>query len=87
MLSSGDLMAKRKLGRPIKVFPEKCTGCLICELRCALRFEKSFLLSASAIQVHRTGNWKYNITFTERCDNCGICSSYCMYGALVPEEG
>ena len=77
----------KKQGRPIRVFPDKCTGCLICELRCALRFERSILLSASAIKVRRTGDDTYNITFTGNCDRCGICANNCMYGALVPEEG
>lgn len=71
--------------RQIKVLAERCTGCLICELRCALRFEGSFLLSASAIQVRRTGDRIYKITITDRCDNCGICARYCMYSALVVE--
>ena len=75
-------MATKKLGPPIGVLPEKCAGCLICELRCALRFEKSFLLSGAAIEVRRTGDGAYRIAFTDRCDNCGICARYCMYGAL-----
>ena len=78
-------MASKKLGIPIRVLLEKCAGCLTCEFRCALRFEKSFLLSGAAIQVRRAANGTYGITFTERCDNCGICARYCMYGALVQE--
>jgi ferredoxin len=26
---------------------------------------------------------EYAITFTETCDNCGICVRHCPYGALI----
>lgn len=64
---------------------EKCRGCLVCELRCALRFEKQFLLKGSAIHVRQEEDSKYSIRFDPRCDRCGICARYCMYGALIQE--
>lgn len=70
----------------IEALPPKCAGCLTCELRCSLRFEKSFLLAASAIQVRPMANGAYHIRLTERCDACGICARYCMYGALIATE-
>lgn len=78
---------KRK-GPPIRVDAARCTGCLICELRCSLRFEKAFSPAKAAIRVRRLvgAEDEYQISFTERCDNCGICARYCPYGALVQEK-
>lgn len=71
-------------GPPLLTYPEKCTGCLICELRCALRFAKAFDLSRSAIHIRRRvqGDYEFSIAFTELCDNCGICARFCPYQAL-----
>ncbi|MDY6834880.1 MAG: hypothetical protein SVY53_08810 [Chloroflexota bacterium] len=30
---------------------------------------------------------EYAISFTEECDNCGICARWCPYGALIQEKG
>ncbi len=78
----------RKTGRPIIPLADKCAGCLTCELRCSLRFAKAFQMNASVIQVRRAGNGGYRISFDSRCDSCGICARYCMYGALgQPPKG
>ena len=71
-------------GAPIAADATRCAGCLICELRCSLRFEKAFLPAKAAIVIRRqTGSpSEYTIAFTDRCDNCGICARYCSYGAL-----
>ncbi|MDP2951774.1 MAG: 4Fe-4S binding protein [Chloroflexota bacterium] len=63
----------------------KCTGCLICELRCSLRFEKAFTPARSAIQVRRLagGEDRFRVSFSDACDNCGICVRFCPYGALA----
>lgn len=70
------------------VFPEKCAGCLVCELRCSLRFEKAFNPGRAAIQIRRLvgQETEYSIAFTEKCDNCGICARYCPYEALIWEK-
>jgi ferredoxin len=81
------LVTTRK-GPPIKVDASKCTGCLICELRCSLRFEKAFNPSKAQIRIRRLvgADNEYEISFTEECDNCGICARYCPYGALIQEK-
>jgi len=81
------LTVKRK-GPPITVYAERCTGCLICELRCSLRWVKEFNPSQSAIIIRRLvgAENEYQISFTEKCDNCGICARYCPYGALIQEK-
>ena len=84
---SATLAVKRK-GLPISADASKCTGCLICELRCSLRFEKGFNPAKAAIVIRRqvqSAN-EYDISFTDRCDSCGICARYCSYGALTQEN-
>lgn len=75
---------QRRKGPPILIHPEKCTGCLICELRCSLRFVKAFNSSRSAIQIRRLvgDNHEFAVALTELCDNCGICVRFCPYEAL-----
>ncbi len=67
------------------VHPDKCAGCLTCELRCSWRLYKESRPTAAAIIIDRTQSriLGSKITFTERCDLCGICGRYCPYGALV----
>lgn len=77
-------MVSDRKGLPLLTYPEKCTGCLICELRCSLRFARAFDLYRSAIQIRRQvgGEYEFSIAFTDVCDNCGICARFCPYGAL-----
>lgn len=78
----------KKKGPPVLVDDGKCAGCLVCQLRCSLRFEKAFVPALAAIQVRRqvAGATEYKIAFTERCDNCGICVRFCPYGALTQQS-
>jgi len=71
--------------RRIVADDEKCNGCLICQLRCSYRFENVFNISKAAILINRfaKGGTDYIISFTDRCDACGICAKYCPYGALT----
>ncbi len=78
-------MITRRKALPIRADASKCTGCLICELRCSLRFEKAFNPARAAIVIRRRVRApdEYEISFSDRCDNCGICVQYCSYGALT----
>jgi ferredoxin len=71
-------------GPPFKVDAKKCTGCLICELRCSLRFERAFNPAQAQIKIRRLieSRREYEISFANGCDRCGICARYCSYGAL-----
>jgi Fe-S-cluster-containing dehydrogenase component len=73
---------------PIIVDATKCTGCLICGFRCSLRFEKEFNLSRSRVKIRRLvkADNEYSISFTDECDDCGICARYCPYEALIWEK-
>jgi len=79
------LVVKEIEKRRIIANDEKCNGCLICQLRCSFRFEKSFNISKAAILIDRfaKGGVDYNISFTDKCDACGICARNCPYGALT----
>jgi len=78
------LAAKRK-GPPISIDATRCTGCLLCELRCSLRFIKAFSPAKAAIAVYRKVESadEYGVTFNDSCDNCGLCVQFCNYGALT----
>ena len=78
----------KKKGPPISVFMERCAGCLICELRCSLRLEKAFNPAKARIKIRRLAgaDTEYSISFTDECDNCGICVRHCPYGVLLQEK-
>ncbi len=80
-------MKERRKGRPIGIHTDRCTGCLICELRCSLRFEKAFNPSKARITIRRLvgADTEYAVSFEDGCDNCGICARHCPYEALVQE--
>ena len=81
-------MITRKRVLPIKIDAARCAGCLTCELRCSLRFLKAFSIARAAIEIRRNVHSadEYRISFTDRCDSCGICVRYCGYGALTVGE-
>ena len=81
-------MEEKRKGPPIEVHIDRCTGCLICQLRCSLRFEKAFNPSKARIRVRRLvgADTEYAIAFENDCDNCGICVRQCPYGALIQEK-
>ena len=79
------MVTTTRKGLPIIADATKSTGCLVCELRCSLRFEKAFNPAKAAIVVRRrveAAN-EYEISFTDTCDNCGSCVRSCSYGALT----
>ncbi|MFC1976820.1 4Fe-4S binding protein [Chloroflexota bacterium] len=80
-------MKIHKKGRPITVHSSQCTGCLMCELRCSFRFEQAFNPSKARIKVLRASNGEgFDISFTDECDNCGLCARLCPYDALIQES-
>jgi len=65
-------------------FTESCTGCRTCQLLCSLKNEGECNPSLSRIVLQADG-LRLTATFTEECDECGICARYCPYGALERE--
>lgn len=77
--------AERCLGCDLTVVADasKCVGCETCQLRCSYKFEKTFNPAKAAIRIERvSGDSEYAISFSDKCDNCGLCTRYCLYGAL-----
>jgi Fe-S-cluster-containing hydrogenase component 2 len=73
---------------PILTDPERCAGCLNCQLRCSLRATGRFNPAEARIKVDLTNSgFKYVISFTDECDGCGLCVQFCPYGALSTKEG
>jgi len=72
-------------GITILVHPEKCTGCLVCQLCCSLVHHKVFNPSLARISIKFTGDER-EIAFTEGCDGCSACARFCAYGTLEVKE-
>jgi Fe-S-cluster-containing dehydrogenase component len=69
---------------PILVYPEKCTGCRMCQVRCSIRYLGEFNPFKSYIIVARDhGKRTVSVDFTDDCTWCGYCARFCSYGALV----
>lgn len=69
----------------ILITPERCAGCLMCQMRCSYRFTKTFNPSQSRVEVLRRpeGKREFTVELREGCDRCGICATHCTYGALT----
>ncbi len=78
-----NLISRKDRVFDILVHSETCVGCLLCQLRCSMRFTGGFNPSQSAILINMSNDMiGADITFTDKCDLCGICARNCPYGAL-----
>ena len=68
--------------KEIKARPEKCSSCLCCQLACSFVHTNSFALAKAKIVLNFVGDLERKISFLEECKKCGVCASYCNYGAL-----
>lgn len=79
-------MAEQVTDRDILVKPDRCHGCLTCQLRCSLRATGQFNPSKAHIRVTRIEEgYLYQHTFTDECDGCEgdyLCVQWCPYGTL-----
>lgn len=69
----------------IRVAPERCTGCLRCQLACSERHTGLFNPVSARISVLLDGS-ECRISFAPDCTACGTCVEQCFYGALVMEK-
>lgn len=65
----------------IQIHPEKCTGCLRCQLACSDVHTRTFNPSEAKIIVVFSGV-DCSISFLPDCDACGMCADHCFYDAL-----
>ena len=88
VVSNSHAPLNRRIGKPIDIDVSRCTGCLICQMRCSLRFEKAFNPTKAAIQINRLVNQpnEFEVIITDKCDRCGICVIFCPYAALHQQE-
>ena len=75
-------MKANKVLSKIVVHPERCTGCLICQLMCSFSKLKMFNPAEAYIKIEWVDD-EPKISFTDDCDECGICVGYCIYGCLT----
>ncbi|MHA1729339.1 MAG: 4Fe-4S binding protein [Promethearchaeota archaeon] len=76
-----DSIQEEIIKRKIEIHPEKCTGCLLCQLACSFTHTDIFNPFSANIRVEWSpGDSK--IYFTDECIECGICADYCFYGCL-----
>jgi len=67
----------------IATVPGVCSGCLMCQLACSFAWTERFNPAHSRILIREISDNSYSIDFTDECNDCGICVSYCFYDALV----
>jgi anaerobic carbon-monoxide dehydrogenase iron sulfur subunit len=70
----------------IEAVPERCTGCLRCQLSCSQQYTKAFNPSAARIRIVLKGAG-CEVSFSAECTGCGICVENCFYDALLKRPG
>jgi len=69
----------------IRTYPLRCAGCLNCQLICSFSYDKVFSILKARILIDRLDVGS-KIGFTDKCNGCGFCADYCLYGALEKVE-
>jgi Fe-S-cluster-containing hydrogenase component 2 len=64
---------------------ERCTGCMHCQLICSFTYFGAFNPRGAMIRIN--GADEKRIRFTEECNQCGLCTKYCVFGTIVPKGG
>ena len=78
----------KKMGKRVKIVADEheCRRCLTCQLVCSLSHEYVLNPSRSRIKIGETfeqgGDFITPIEFSDECDECGLCVTFCPYGSL-----
>lgn len=70
--------------KSLTVNPHRCVGCMTCMLRCSYKFTGAYSPVLAALSIKgpdRAGS--FSISFQEKCDGCGICAGFCLYGGIT----
>ena len=81
-------VVERKLvAKRMKLYPEKCTGCLQCMLACSFRYDGIFnpLKARTGLERDSIGIVT-KILLSPECTFCGHCVTVCHYGARILKE-
>ena len=73
----------------IETHPDKCVGCRLCQMRCSFQYLNNFSISNAHIVIEwNEKDCYFEIEFRDKCTMCGLCTAYCVYGALeIRKEG
>jgi len=65
----------------IEILTDNCTGCLRCQLACSELYTKAYNPAKARIRVELSGV-DCLISFTDECNECGVCADNCFFEAL-----
>ncbi len=80
-----EIKERAALAKKMKLYPDKCTGCLQCLMACSLKYEGEVNPRKARTKIMRK-DMVEKITLTPECTFCGHCVTVCFYGARVLEE-
>jgi hypothetical protein len=67
----------------IAVMPERCAGCMCCQMICSLTYAGAFNPEEAKIVVCPPDS----IRFTDECrEGCILCVKYCEFGAITRKK-
>ena len=69
----------------ISTNPEACTRCRNCQLICSFTNRGVFNPFEANLQIEGYED-TVTIAFLDTCKDCGLCTQFCVYGALRKEE-
>lgn len=69
--------------KKLQTFPDKCTGCGICEDVCAKTWNKSEDKAKSSIRIRPLEEGGYSM---DVCDQCGDCRAMCSMMSLMTDK-